>query len=60
MSATVLSLAVVSVREDTAQQRVDDSAKNKSDKAPSFWAACTRAIFGTLAFLFKRPIRLFR
>lgn len=35
-------------------------AESDSSKRPSFTAAVTRAIFGTLAFLFKRPIRLFR
>lgn len=29
-------------------------------KAPSALAGFTRALLGTLAFIFKRPIRLFR
>ncbi|KAK4052679.1 hypothetical protein OIV83_001966 [Microbotryomycetes sp. JL201] len=43
--------------------RTDDGAHGSSDPSStrtSFTAAVTRALFGTLAFLFKRPIRLFR
>ncbi|KAK4057529.1 hypothetical protein OIO90_001598 [Microbotryomycetes sp. JL221] len=36
------------------------ASSNSSTTKTSFTAALTRAVFGTLAFLFKRPIRLFR
>ncbi|GAA5836569.1 hypothetical protein JCM9279_000427 [Rhodotorula babjevae] len=35
-------------------------ARQRPSQAPSFSAAITRALAGMLAFMFKRPIRLFR
>ncbi|GAA5896677.1 hypothetical protein JCM8208_004263 [Rhodotorula glutinis] len=35
-------------------------ARQRPSQAPSFSAAVTRALAGMLAFMFKRPIRLFR
>ncbi|GAA5995842.1 uncharacterized protein JCM10292_004783 [Rhodotorula paludigena] len=38
----------------------DQDAANKASNAPSAYAAVSRALAGMLAFMFKRPVRLFR
>lgn len=38
----------------------DQDGTNKASNAPSAYAAVSRALAGMLAFMFKRPVRLFR
>lgn len=48
------------IREEEQRIAAKQDGSSSTGKKPSTWAAVTRALFGSLAFLFKRPIRLFR
>lgn len=66
MSVTAVPLALMPPTDEDREEEQRIAAKQadpslaSSGKKPSTWAAVTRALFGSLAFLFKRPIRLFR
>ncbi|ORY78051.1 hypothetical protein BCR35DRAFT_292044 [Leucosporidium creatinivorum] len=64
MSVAALPVVLMPPTEDDREEEQRIAAKqdgsSSTGKKPSTWAAVTRALFGSLAFLFKRPIRLFR
>lgn len=62
MSEAVLSLALVSHHEDENNPTTSGASDSPADKkkAPSLWAAVARALYGSLAFLYRAPLRMFR
>lgn len=69
MSEAILSLALVRDHDDEDEdtERAATAAKDKqqqqaSDKGkkPSVWAALARSLYGSLAFLYRAPLRMFR
>lgn len=62
MSMVTLPLVLMPPTEDEREEEKRIAAKSREEggKRPGTFAAVTRALFGTLAMLFKRPIRLFR
>ncbi|SCV70273.1 BQ2448_1667 [Microbotryum intermedium] len=51
---------VIAPQSSPAETSTTTSSTTKPGSSSSVFAACTRALFLSLAFLFKRPIRLFR